>query len=95
MATRPELFSGCVSIELEEEEEEEEDEGEDGKSDPDGEVVPGFGIEVVVCCVATRSVVETPVLDGFGDVRGFTELSLKASSPSLAVGVVAGRMDPS
>jgi hypothetical protein len=82
-ATRPESFSGCVSIELEGEEDEDEEEdgtGASGLSDgPACDVVPRFVLGVGVCCVETRSIVERPVLDGFVEARELAE------SPSMTV----------
>ena len=87
--TRPELFSGDVSIELEEVG---EYEGEDRAFGSDWESVPRSVLGVEVCCVGARPVDEGPVLDGFVDVRGPAELS--SMMVSLSVVVVVGTRDP-
>lgn len=86
--TWPELFSGDVSIELEEVG---EDEGEDRAFGPDWESVPRSVLGVGVCCVGARPVDEGPMLDGFVNVKGLAELSSMVVSFSTAV----GRRNPS
>lgn len=80
-------------MELEEEDDDGEDEGEDDTFGLSREVVPGFALDVGICCCEELAVVEESVSDGIWVAERVAKMLLTMISPSLAVDVDTDKSD--